>query len=789
MKLSVVLSSGALAATLVLTSTARAQELASSPSSASAATQASSFDPATLDLAAGELDPAVLYDEPGDGALWARGATWKASFGPSGAVFIPRVGPQEPRSLPQRLSPGFVSVGGHPLAFEHGASISRSGDRVEMDRGSFVEAYELAAESAEQLFVFESLPRAGELVLRIPVESELEAVDTAAGVEFRTATGRMTYSKAVAIDAGGRRADAPTHVVDGSIEIRVGADFLAGARMPLVIDPVLNFVFVDSQSEFDTISLDTAFDTFNGVWLVVYEHLFSAADHDILVKVYGSTGSFIAAGSVDLTGDSWISPRCANHGNAHQFLTVAGVTAASNGARTVKGRTVQPNGTIVTTGSQFDISGGAAGSKLRPDVGGDPSISPGASYCVVFEHEFSSSDKRIGYRLVRSDGTLVGAAPTYLATPSGSTDDFPSVSKSNDGNTWLVAWENFTFSNQGDIRAAYINANGTIHTQPFSVTTGFGTERFPSASSPIGGTQRCAIAYTSGLMTTDILVSAVAPAGVVQTVNLTTLENSGAQSQRQIEPSVDSDGEHFLVSYSEFNPQFSFYELFVSDLALAGNTLQLAQSHVILHPMLGLSQFRSNVAAARGIGTLNHRYFVVYDIRQNDQEHDASGRFFEGFGGGTWQSFCSNDNGTPCPCSNNGSPGHGCGNSIFASGALLALSGTPSTLDDTAVLEAHQVPPGVLCLFFQGNASEAPTPVGDGLRCVGGTVVRLGQKISNPAGVARYPEAGDASISSRGVVPLDGGMRTYQTWYRNSANFCTSATFNLTSGVRIEWAR
>jgi hypothetical protein len=41
----------------------------------------------------------------------------------------------------------------------------------------------------------------------------------------------------------------------------------------------------------------------------------------------------------------------------------------------------------------------------------------------------------------------------------------------------------------------------------------------------------------------------------------------------------------------------------------------------------------------------------------------------------------------------------------------------------------------------------------------------------------------------RGGVPINGGLRTYQVWYRNAANFCTSSTFNLTNGVAIQWAR
>jgi hypothetical protein len=61
--------------------------------------------------------------------------------------------------------------------------------------------------------------------------------------------------------------------------------------------------------------------------------------------------------------------------------------------------------------------------------------------------------------------------------------------------------------------------------------------------------------------------------------------------------------------------------------------------------------------------------------------------------------------------------------------------------------------------------------------------------MANPAGVASYPQAGDAAISVSGGVPVGGGLRTYQAWYRNAAVFCTAATFNLSNGLAIQWAR
>ena len=32
-----------------------------------------------------------------------------------------------------------------------------------------------------------------------------------------------------------------------------------------------------------------------------------------------------------------------------------------------------------------------------------------------------------------------------------------------------------------------------------------------------------------------------------------------------------------------------------------------------------------------------------------------------------------------------------------------------------------------------------------------------------------------------------GNVRRYQVWYRNSAAFCTPATFNLTNGLSVTW--
>jgi hypothetical protein len=155
--------------------------------------------------------------------------------------------------------------------------------------------------------------------------------------------------------------------------------------------------------------------------------------------------------------------------------------------------------------------------------------------------------------------------------------------------------------------------------------------------------------------------------------------------------------------------------------------------------------------------------------------------------------FCAGDGvdvavTTPCPCSNFGSPGQGCANSVNAAGALLDVSG--ATVNDTAVLEGSGMPATVSCIYLQGTLSNVAGVVfGDGVRCVDGTLLRLRTK-SNVGGASSFPDSTDTiTLSQRGgVLPGSGSVRHYQTYYRNAAPlFCPPETFNVTNGWTITW--
>jgi hypothetical protein len=146
--------------------------------------------------------------------------------------------------------------------------------------------------------------------------------------------------------------------------------------------------------------------------------------------------------------------------------------------------------------------------------------------------------------------------------------------------------------------------------------------------------------------------------------------------------------------------------------------------------------------------------------------------------------------GASCPCGNDAPffSGTGCLNS-FGTGGLLASAGSARTAADTFVLLGSGMT-NSSCLYFQGTSAVnggQGSAFGDGLRCAGGAVVRLGTK-ANVAGASQYPAAGDPAVSVQGLVPGPGSLRVYQVWYRNSAAFCQPEGFNLTNALAVTWA-
>jgi len=153
-------------------------------------------------------------------------------------------------------------------------------------------------------------------------------------------------------------------------------------------------------------------------------------------------------------------------------------------------------------------------------------------------------------------------------------------------------------------------------------------------------------------------------------------------------------------------------------------------------------------------------------------------------GPGSTYCYCDGTGGVP-PCGNYGQGGAGCRNST-ALGALLLSGGSGSVAADDLTFQATHLLPGQPALLFAGNnALNGGNGVtfGDGLRCAGQGVLRVG---------ARIPDAGGGASWGPGLCAQGGwsagDVRRFQVWYRDPAGGPCVSGFNLTNGNELAFA-
>ncbi len=220
------------------------------------------------------------------------------------------------------------------------------------------------------------------------------------------------------------------------------------------------------------------------------------------------------------------------------------------------------------------------------------------------------------------------------------------------------------------------------------------------------------------------------------------------------------------------------------DLAVANGNVTL-----VVHENLGAFAFAPPIVIPLDAYTVGLR---AADL-DGDGDQDLAA-VQDGEGAELWRNcavsgapYCFGDgSGTTCPCGNASAPGSqaGCRNSTGLDPTLRAV-GSARLAQDQLVLAGAGMP-NASVLYFQGtSAIPGGVVFGDGLRCDGGSVVRLAVA-TNVANSSRYPGPGQLPVSVRGGVS-SVGSRVYQAWFRDAAAFCTSATFGLTNGVRVVW--
>lgn len=145
--------------------------------------------------------------------------------------------------------------------------------------------------------------------------------------------------------------------------------------------------------------------------------------------------------------------------------------------------------------------------------------------------------------------------------------------------------------------------------------------------------------------------------------------------------------------------------------------------------------------------------------------------------------YCFGDgSGTTCPCGNLGGEREGCRNSALRGATLDADGSSSVAADDLEVLMAGG-PGATAALLFAGTSQVSGgdgIPFGDGLRCAGGQIRRLGVRICDANGAASW-SGGLAASGGWG----SGDTRYFQAWYRDVDGSPCNGNFNLTHGIAM----
>ncbi len=671
------------------------------------------------------------------------------------------------------------------------------------ERGSLSEVYRIDVDSIEQTFVFDTLPAGaqGDLVLRLAVTSELAGHALADRIEFGNELGAVRYGLATALDADGARVAAETTLDGGEIVIRVPADFVASAKLPLTIDPVISTFSIDSGAPRD-FKPDCAYDLASGCWLVVYEEEFSSTDHDVVWRRIGAlSGLSLGSGFVDsVLSDYWALPACANNNAADCFFVVATVGLPAGPPTRILGRTLQAsNGAL---GATLDLAPeDPFVHRINPDVGGDPFGSLPSYFCVVWERQFSTTDHDLYYRMVDPSGALASSIQV-LDISAGTFDAHPSISKSNDGSTWNVVWQrhNASAPNQHDVRGARIGWSGSTINASFPIDNSSQDTYEPQASTSLDGSNRWAVVYTHTLGTnTDVEMKLLDGATVLDEVDLSEMEalagNPGSQFEWQSMPDVDSDGWSFAVTYAQsFNSSLSDQDVYVSTVAAVGNQLQLSEGPRQIAGTI-YNEYGPSIASAEGSG-LDWRLQLI--VLSSNTTTSTTINILGGlYDNALYTSFChpAYDGVPACPCANNPAGyGYGCGNSANPGGAQMVAGGVSSVGNDSMWLVSQFEPSSSLTVIYQSDTLlGAPVLAGQGVRCVGGALKRLYTR-SASGGAVSVPASGDPKIHVRSAALGDtivaGTRRYYFAYYRdgNVLGGCApNLAYNLSQTVQAIW--
>ncbi len=274
--------------------------------------------------------------------------------------------------------------------------------------------------------------------------------------------------------------------------------------------------------------------------------------------------------------------------------------------------------------------------------------------------------------------------------------------------------------------------------------------------------------HALGLAHSQFNSATMAPSAAPGQVAQRSISNDDSNGVQAIYGSIDPNVKPLITSVAISGSNVTING---ENFAATGNTVWFTRED---GPGNGQVLTVDNVSSSNG-GTL-----ITVTAPNNAQSGDVLVRNTETQGKGISNAWPVDlDGGTTCPAPTTycfGSP-----NSVSISGATLTVTGSQDTTINDTTLTATFLPPNQFGIFIYGMAQQS-LPVGDGVLCVGGSLIRLPAQstgtgtMSSTLDFNNLPIGGDISA---------GETWNFQTWFRDAAG--GPAGNNLSSAVEVQF--
>jgi fibronectin type 3 domain-containing protein len=345
------------------------------------------------------------------------------------------------------------------------------GRTVSFDRGTVEEKYLLRPDALEQSFIIRSLPAdRSDIIVSGRVSTNLvPPADGTAGAKlaFRAGTSDvLTISDAVAVDAAGRRQDLLLAYSSGKVSLTVPASWVAGASLPITIDPLMGGPVTVDASVGSTVAqvngvpvrvTDVCYNSLQNEWLVVWQEQFGADafNFDVYAQRVNASGNLVGSAiPVSVTAAGEYEPAVSWAPSVNRYLVAWRHDPADDSSVTnqfIAGRVLNADGTFFTSSFVLDD---VAGQDFGPSLAFD-----GTNWFCVFTNVVGATDTNVIGRFVATDGT-----PGTEVTFDSDTDMAAAPAVDVAGGTYLVAWQKGVSGGPMSVVGRTMNTSGTLLT-------------------------------------------------------------------------------------------------------------------------------------------------------------------------------------------------------------------------------------------------------------------------------------------------------------------------------------